>query len=104
MNRLIRALYSITVSCAVAGSGLILCGFISIPLLGFAAGTVAAVGTWNLALALLAGCLLLIAATVNRAKIGAWDFGHQAWFPMMPLVVVSLISLVIIGFMFFLDR
>lgn len=103
MNRLIRVLHSITVTCAVVGGGLILLAFLTIPVLGFAAGTVAAVGTWDLALALLAGCLLLIAVLVNRVRSGVWRFGHQGGFPKRTLVGISIISLVIVVLMFLLD-
>jgi hypothetical protein len=103
MNRLIRILYSITLVCAVAGAGLVLCGFITIPVLGFTAGTVAAVGLWDLALGMLSGCLLLIAAMINRAMKGHWDFGRQGGFPARLLVMVSFVSVVLIGIMFVLD-
>jgi hypothetical protein len=103
MNRLIRLLYSLTVSCAIGGAGLIAGGFLSIPVLGFAAGTVAAVGTWDLALAVLAGCLLLIAVLVNQVRGGVWGFGHQGGFPRRTLVGVGVVSLVIVALMFVMD-
>src|SRR5262249_1527910 len=64
-----------TVALAIAGLGLILGSFAMIPLLGYAAATVSAVGTWLLSLGALTACLLLLTTAFHRATTGQWYWG-----------------------------
>jgi hypothetical protein len=105
--RVIEALNRMTVMLAVAGCGLLLSGFLAIPLLGYGAATIAAVGTWFLALGGLSCALLLIFALLHRAATGQWYWGfaaHRAisrkgWL----LVAVLALGVVIVAMLFDLD-
>jgi hypothetical protein len=74
---LTRALYLITIRVVIIGGGLLAAGIILMPVLGFASGTVGAVGIWGSLLGALCGCLLLVTILFNRLLSGRWYYGTQ---------------------------
>jgi hypothetical protein len=98
--RIVGVLNRITVALIFAGVGLILAGLVTIPLLGYTAATVSAVGTWSLSLGGFTACLWLLAAALHRATNGRWYWGEsprrafsrRGWL----LVVIAAVSTVIL--------
>jgi hypothetical protein len=74
--RIVGALNRITVALAVSGVGLLLAGLATIPLLGYTAATIGAVGTWSLSLGALTACLWLVASAAHRVRTGRWYWGE----------------------------
>jgi hypothetical protein len=75
LERVIRALYLVMVGSSLLGGGLVSAAFVSIPVLGFAAGLLAAVGVWSCLLGAFSACLLLVPVLMHRWRTGRWYFG-----------------------------
>jgi len=101
--QIIGAVSRLTVALVVVGVGLILGGFVTIPLVGYAAATIGAVGTWSLSLGAVTACLWLLAAMLHRAWTGQWHWGRaprrafskKGWLR-VAIVAVGVVILVIV--------
>ena len=103
--RIVGVLNRTTVALAVVGVGLILSGFVTIPLLGYAAATIAAVGTWSLSLGAVTACLLLLATMLNRARTGQWYWGGapQRAFSKAGWLRVAIVAVAVVILVFVFD-
>jgi hypothetical protein len=103
--RIISVLNRLTVALAGAGFGLVVSGFVTVPLLGYTAATVTAVGTWLLSLAALNLALLLLTAVVGRIAMEQWYWGEspQRAFSRMGWLVIAIIALGVVIVVIVLD-
>ena len=77
LRRAIRGSYVASLAMVTLGLILVMGGALAIPIAGWGAAYVAAIGLWLSAAARLPAFSLIAAALIHRKKTGTWYFGND---------------------------